>query len=97
MLYRLADAASEATTRWGAGLALTFHEATRDGLTEHVAVVRVYDLVSPEVAPSSWLYAVSSIHIVVNHERLLQSVPWIPDGGRIRILLPMYAPDLVFL
>ena len=81
---------------WSVGQALVFHEVVGDGgVVDIVAVVRVYELVEPEVTPSVWLYSPTPNLLVVRHERLLRAVPWILDGRNARVILPLYARELV--
>ena len=78
------------------GQALVFHEVVGGGgVVDIVAVLRAYELVEAEVTPSVWLYSPTAKVLVVRHARLLRAVPWILDGRNARVILPMYARELV--
>jgi hypothetical protein len=84
------EAAAGDEVPWAACRAEEFW-STR-GSTDHYMVAEQHDLAAaPDETGTSWLYRPTRSYIAIHHSRLFFSCSWVPDGDRIRIILPMYA------
>ena len=75
---------------------MEFLEASNGDRSDIFAVCRRHTLVEPQEEPNSWLYvrARSPEFVLVHHERLLHVAPWVRDGNRVRVILPLHALQL---